>query len=75
MPIKKKYLIDIHFDVFSRFFKKVFKYETAPVITRYATEIFTYLFVCIYALKGVFEGVAEKVRWGNFSQVKKVPLF
>ncbi len=55
MPIKKKYLIDIHFDVFSRFFKKVFKYETAPVITRYATEIFTYLFVCIYALKGVFE--------------------
>lgn len=27
-----------------------------------------------FCFKRVFEGVADKVRWGNFSQVKKVPL-
>ena len=28
-----------------------------------------------FCFKRVFEGVADKVRWRNFSQVKKVPLF
>ena len=65
MPLKWKYLIDIHRATFTRFFKKVFRAQTGISVIKFLIEIVTYLFVCIYALQRIF-AVGSVVKYIGF---------
>lgn len=62
MPLKRRYLLEIHREVFSRYFKKIFRMETLPEAMRYLVEGLAYLFVCVSVLKGIL-GVGSIVKY------------
>lgn len=62
MPLKRRYLLEIHREVFSRYFRKIFRMETVPEAMRYLVEGLAYLFVCVSVLKGIL-GVGSIVKY------------
>lgn len=62
MPLKRRYLLEMHREIFSRYFKKIFRMETVPEAMRYFVEGFAYLFVCVSVLKGIL-GVGSIVKY------------
>ena len=62
MPLKRRYLLEIHREVFSRYFKKIFRMETLPEAMRYLVEGLAYLFVCISVFKRIL-GVGSILKY------------